>query len=143
MDQSFAEELKSLRTAAIDARTGYEEALQDAEGKGMTPLFQEMIALHAANAQALEMELRKVGDEADKNGSFMSDVHKAVMSVRSVFGGLDESVLPGLIDGEKRNVSHYDDVLEGADLAPEARAVVLNNRDRLENAIAKMQALKT
>jgi hypothetical protein len=38
--------LNSLHTGAIDARNGYQEALKDAVGKGMTPLFRNMMALH-------------------------------------------------------------------------------------------------
>ena len=41
----------------------------------------------------------------------MTVVHETIMDVRSMFNGLDESVLPGLIDGEKRNVSKYDDAI--------------------------------
>ncbi len=142
MAHSVADELKSLHTAAIDARNGYEEALQDAEGKGMTPLFHEMIAVHTKNANALSGELQRAGEQADDKGSFMSAVHRTVMSVRSMFGGLDESVIPGLIDGEKRNVSHYDDAIEMTDLPPSARAVVVNNCDRLQDAIRKMELIK-
>jgi hypothetical protein len=42
----------------------------------------------------------------DENGFFMSVVHKTIIDVRSLFNGLDDSVLPGLIDGEKRNVAN-------------------------------------
>ncbi len=143
MAHSIADELKSLHTAAIDARHGYEEGLKDAGGKGMTPLFQEMIAVHTKNANALAGELQKAGEQADDNGSFMSTVQRTAMGVRSMFGGLDESVIPGLIDEEKRNVSHYDNVLEMADLPPSVRAVVVRNGDRLEDAIGKMQVLKS
>ena len=34
-----ADALKTLHTSLIDSRNGYEEALEDAEGKGLTPLF--------------------------------------------------------------------------------------------------------
>lgn len=39
-------DVSSLHTAAIDARNGYTEALEDAEGKGLTAVFQDMIQLH-------------------------------------------------------------------------------------------------
>ena len=142
MAHSITEELKSLHTAAIDARNGYEEALHDAEGKGMTPLFHEMIALHTKNANDLAAELRKAGEQADDDGSFMSAIHRTVMSVRSMFGGLDDSVLPGLIDGEKRNVAHYDDALEIADTPSGVHDVIVTNSDRLKGAIIRMEALK-
>ena len=118
MDSDTLDHLKSLHTNAIDARNGYQEALEDAEGKGMTPLFRDMIALHEGNAAELARELTKANEIPDDKGSFMTMVHKTIMDVRSLFDGLDESVLPGLIDGEKRNVSKYDDAFKDADGDP-------------------------
>ena len=54
MDDTTRDHLKTLHTAAIDARNGYHEALEDAGGqdkyKGMTPLFRDMVALHQRHA---------------------------------------------------------------------------------------------
>ena len=47
------EALKSLRTRVIDSRNGYQEALDDAEGKGLTPLFRDMIALRSNDIDGL------------------------------------------------------------------------------------------
>jgi uncharacterized protein (TIGR02284 family) len=136
------DQLKTLHTNAVDARNGYKEALHDAEGHGMTPLFQNMIALHTTNADELSALLTRLGQHPDQNGSFMTIVHRTIMSVRSLFGGLDESVVPGLIDGEKRNISRYDDALEARDVSAEARVLLEKQRDRIETAIASMQAVK-
>jgi hypothetical protein len=38
----------------------------------MTPLFKEMIEIHARNAEELDWELEKFGERADQSGSFMS-----------------------------------------------------------------------
>ncbi len=57
MDTDILEQLKSLHTHAIDARNGYREALEDAKGKGLSPLFRDMIALHESNAAELAREL--------------------------------------------------------------------------------------
>ncbi len=64
MDRQILDHLKSLHTAAIDARNGYREALEDAEGKGMTPLFRDMIALHERHAAALAGELAAASGKA-------------------------------------------------------------------------------
>ena len=140
MDVISLDGVKSLHTAAIDARNGYREALADAEGKGMTPLFNEMIALHSKNADELAAVLRKAGETADDAGAFMSTVHRTIMSVRSLFHGLGKSVLPGLIDGEDRNLMHYTDVLDGPDTSAALRPVLLAQRGRIEAAIVKMRA---
>ena len=131
--------LKSLHTSAIDARNGYQEALKDAEGKGMTPLFREMMALHEANAGELASELMKANELPNEKGSFMTVVHKTVMDVRSLFNGLDESVLPGLIDGEKRNVSRYDEALKPGAAPTNVASLLARQRDGLLKKIAFME----
>lgn len=143
MDSDILDHLKTLHTSAIDARNGYQEALQDAEGKGMSPLFREMIALHEGNASELARELTKANQIPDDKGSFMTIVHQTIMDVRSLFNGLDESVLPGLIDGEKRNVSKYDDGFEIARKSPDVAALLHAQRDRIAHKIANMEMQKT
>ena len=133
--------LRSLHTSAIDARNGYQEALKDAEGKGMTPLFRDMMALHEANAGELASELTKANELPDEKGSFMTVVHKTVMDVRSLFNGLDESVLPGLIDGEKRNVSKYDEALKSVGVSADVLTLLIRQRDKLIQEVARMNAM--
>jgi uncharacterized protein (TIGR02284 family) len=132
--------LKALHTSAIDARNGYQEALKDAAGRGMTPVFHDMMTLHADNAAELARELVKANELPDDEGSFMTTVHKTIMDVRSLFNGLDESVLPGLIDGEKRNVSKYDEALKRAGAPASVVTLLIRQRDRLAQKIAQMQA---
>jgi uncharacterized protein (TIGR02284 family) len=142
MQQDIIDELKRLHTHAVDARKGYEEALEDAEGKGMTPLFRRMIALHSGNASELGEKLQTLGEVADQDGSFMATIHRTIISVRSLFGGLDESILPGLIDGEERNAGCYDDALKMPDLPADIRASLTTQRARIATAISGMQAAK-
>ena len=139
MDTVLADQLKSLHTAAIDARNGYTEALEDAGGEGMTSLFNDMIALHLANADELKHELQKLGEESDDSGSFMTNVHRTIISVRALFNGLDSSVLPGLIDGEERNVGHYNDVLNALGAPDDVTKVLVAERGRIEAAISRMR----
>jgi uncharacterized protein (TIGR02284 family) len=142
MDAPVLDRLKSLHTGAIDARHGYEEALEDAEGHGLTPLFRDMIALHGQNAQELAALLAAAGQRPSDDGSFLSTVHRTIMSIRGLFGGLGQSVLPGLIDGEQRNVNAYDDALKLPAVPPNAQAVLQAARGRLQAALAKMQAAR-
>lgn len=142
MSNDILDHLKSLHTRAIDARNGYREALKDADGKGMTPLFGDMIALHERNAAELAHELTKANETPDEKGSFMTVVHETIMDVRSLFNGLDESVLPGLIDGEKRNVAKYDDALTDAQGTPAVAALLTAQRNSIAKKIASMEATK-
>ncbi len=133
--------LKSLHTNALDARNGYQEALKDAAGRGMAPVFHDMMTLHDDNATELARELLKANELPDEDGSFMTLVHKTIMDVRSMFNGLDEGVLPGLIDGEKRNVAKYDEALRSPRVSPNLVPLLTGQRDSLLQKIAQMQAM--
>lgn len=116
--------------------------MNDAEGHGLTPLFREMIAMRNRHHQELDGMLRGVGEAPDESGSFMSTAHRTIIKVRSLFGGLGESILPGLIDGEKRILGYYDELLkETAELLD--RRIVTAQRADVERKIAKMEAMKT
>jgi hypothetical protein len=60
-------------------------------------LFREMMELHERNAAELARALAGDNEVADEEGSFMTVVHQTIMDVRSMFDGLEESALPGLI----------------------------------------------
>jgi len=129
--------LKSLHTALIDSRKGYEEALEDAEGKGLTPLFREMVAMRVEHADQLAGLLTAAGEKVDGDGSFMALVHRAVISVRAAVTGLDESILPGLIDGEERIRGYYDDALKEA--RPSELDVLKAQRRAVDRKIENMK----
>ena len=133
--------LNSLLTAAIDARNGYQEALEDAEGRGLTPLFRDMIAVHDRHADELGAALIDAGEKRDDGGSLMSTVNRTILSVRSLFDGLDASVLPGLIDGEERNAARYDDALK-LGFASLQSGQLTKQRAELVEKIAAMKAWK-
>jgi hypothetical protein len=59
-----------------------------------------------------------------------------------MFNGLEESVLPGLIDGEKRNVSKYDDAILSARTRPIIASFLAVQRDGIVTQIAAMVAQK-
>lgn len=145
MASTILDQLKSLHTSAIDARNGYREALNDtdgkeAESKAMTTLFRDMAALHDRHATELARELTRNNELADDQGSFMTTVHKTIMDIRSMFDGLDESVLPGLIDGEKRNVGKYDDALRTPELLGSVTVLLTRQRENLQQKINLMEA---
>jgi hypothetical protein len=72
----------------------------------------------------------------------MTTIHRTIMAVRSLFGGLDASVVPGLIDGEKRNVSRYADALKAHDMTADIRVVLETQLHRIEAAIVAMEGIK-
>lgn len=138
MDNEILEVLKSLHTSEIDARNGYEEAVVDAEGKGLSPLFLDMIGLHDRNAKEIGEILTRFGLVADEEGSFMSVVNRAIMNVRALFDGLGDGVLGGLIDGEQRNLAKYDEALKAV-LPDETAELLKAQRDKIAQKVLVMQ----
>lgn len=132
--------LTSLHTALIDSRKGYETALENADGKGLGPLFRDMITLRGAHADELAGILTRQGYKPSEDGSFMATVHWAVINVRALVTGLDESILPGLIDGEQRIVSYYDEAMTAASGDTAVGPVLERQRGQVLGKIAEMQA---
>jgi uncharacterized protein (TIGR02284 family) len=134
---------KSLHTAAVDAANGYQEALKRSENAGFTELFETMAMLHARDAQELAAGLSSVGVEHDNSGSLLSLINKTIMDIRSLFGGLNASVLPGLIDGELRIIAKYEEALEDANMSFSNVALLRRQRNRLNEAVVQMRETET
>jgi uncharacterized protein (TIGR02284 family) len=134
--------LQSLHTHAIDARDGYRRALEDSPSPDIAALLTKMGDLHDAHAGELAEALVARGEKADEDGSFMGLVHRTIMDIRSLFGALDSSILPGLIDGEERNLKSYDKALETTLADAAAVAIMARQRETLVAAIAELQAAK-
>ena len=135
------ETLERLHTDAVDAMNGYGQALKDSDGHSLFTVFEKLHAFHRGAASELADEMSRVGARPENSGSFMSVIHESIMKLRSLVGGLDESVLPGLIDGEQRNLAEYDAALRGGTLRAPASAIVTRQRDKLSEAIDNMRTL--
>jgi uncharacterized protein (TIGR02284 family) len=134
------EALKSLHTSLVDAQKGYDEAIKDAQAPEMASFFEKMSALHLRAHEEVDAILLERGEIPDESGSFMSMVHKTVISVRSAITGLDRSSLSSFADGEKRLVGLYDEAIaENRDDAATV-AELQQSRSELLGMIAQMEA---
>jgi uncharacterized protein (TIGR02284 family) len=133
----YSNSLSALHTTLIDSRNGYTEALNDAGKAGLVTLFEEMIALRQEATVQLEPLLQRVGVAPDEDGSFMSTVHRTIISMQSMLTDLDETVLPGFIDGEQRIIGYYDDAISKAPASD--RDVLVRQRSSLLERIEEME----
>lgn len=133
--------LKILHTSLIDARSGYEEGRKDAHGKGLAPLFSELIALHGTNARAIAEQLDRLGAPVDEGGSLMGVFDRVVMKVTSLVTELDEKIIPSLIDGEKRVLAHYDEAIKASSPAGPEYSILFEQRDALKHRISELAEL--
>ena len=132
--------LKNLHLALVESLNGYKEALSAAESKSLGQMFQEMIVLRTHDAEEVASTLKFFGEEVDQEGSLTNAVQMAVSNVLSIFSGFDDSILPGLIDGERRILNYYDQALGAAPVDGPERAILIQQRTALETKIAQMNA---
>jgi len=104
--------LKELHTALVDANAGYETAVDDTDSDGVRNVFVTALEQHAAAQEEIYEMLVSLGIEPDPDGSFMSTVHKTVISLRSSLTGLNENALGAFADGEERILAKYDTTLD-------------------------------
>ena len=135
--------LIALHTALIDASHGYDEAIEDSERSDLRVMFQGAKALHDKAHAAIHEVLLARGLKPDDGGSFMSSVHKTVISVRPAVAGLGLKSLSAFASAEERIAQAYDRAIEGN--ADDRALVGLLERQKaeLEQAISQMKAIAT
>jgi len=105
----FLEPAVSLRAALIDARAGYQEGATLAEDPQIRTILIGLRDLHEQHIGELTVALTARGAASPDDGSKMTMVHKAILNLRALFSGLNENILPGVIDGEERIIEDYRD----------------------------------
>lgn len=132
--------LASLHTAIVDACSGYEEAIERTEKSDVRAILSRVKALHEEAHGELHAALLARGLHPDDNGSFMATVHKAVISVRSTFSGLEGS-LSSFASGEERIAEDYDKAI-GENRSDGALVALLGRqKTKLETEIGRMKAI--
>jgi uncharacterized protein (TIGR02284 family) len=138
LDMSNNDSIVELHTALIDACNGYDEAIKDAQKPDLVALFQRAKALHEKAHANIHAILSARGVTPDEKGSFMSNVHETVISVRSAVVGLDKGSLSAFASGEERLIDAYQAIQSNSDGGP-ARAALEQQRSALSELVGEMQ----
>jgi len=138
----LTQRLTTLHTSLLDAISGYREGLKDAHGKGLTPLFAELITLHGEAADAVAARLKAMGAPVDDHGSLMGTFDRAVMKMTSLVTALDDKIIPSLVNGEHEVLRHYDQAIEASSPDGAEYPVLIAQRDALQRKVAEMLARK-
>jgi uncharacterized protein (TIGR02284 family) len=131
--------LKSLHTALIDAEEGYDTAVRDADGPEMRAVFEELRTLHQEAHADVHAMLVGNGEQPDETGSFMSMVHKTVVSVRAALTGLDRPSLTSFASGEERILNDYDAAIEESRGDAPVVDRLRRHRDALQEVVSRMK----
>lgn len=104
------EKLEHLHTLLIDTIAGYDKVLEKAEPEfvGTAEAFR---GLHVTQVERVGRMLRDLGGEIDAQGSFFGTINRSVVEMRSWFDDIGHNILGALVDGEKRVVDSFEDVI--------------------------------
>jgi hypothetical protein len=131
--------LETLRTRLIDALHGFDEALAHAE-PDVAPVLQRMRSVHAADVEALGLELARLNGDLSADGSWMTPVQQAVVKARAWLTGIDEGVLPAVARGERALIGLYEDAIAQAGAHPGIREMLTGQRGVLVAQLASIEA---
>jgi uncharacterized protein (TIGR02284 family) len=135
----MADALEDLHTALVDAQNGYVTAAREAEDPALRRFFDDMAAWHEAAHGALRRALEARGRVADEDGSLMSTVHAAVISVRAAVLGLDEASLASFASGEERILGLYDEALRETSTDLAVARILAAQRHALARRVEEMK----
>ncbi len=93
------DQLVALRDRLTDAAKGYEQAMASADDDALKALFGH--ALKSKNRSLTELEAVLPAGERGDGGTVVGTLTQGIVYVRSALTG-DASLLPGMIDGERR-----------------------------------------
>ena len=128
----MADALANLHTRTVDALAGYETMVAKAEPT-FRPVAETFRDIHARHAAATARMLAREGREADADGSFMSAVNRAVVSLRALVDDIDADVLSAIRNGEQHVLDAFDDAIAAGRAEYDDELVAM--RDELQAAI--------
>ncbi|MCE6960989.1 PA2169 family four-helix-bundle protein [Cereibacter sphaeroides] len=133
--------LETLHLRSIDVLAGFETMVGRAELE-FRPVAERFRDLHREQAEELAAMIARFGREPEVDGSLMSTVNRAVVSLRSMINGIDGSILDQIQDGEQHVIDAFDDAL-GAGQPIDVTARLRSMRRELSLLLFETQAAAT
>ena len=109
-DPAALRALETLHLRSLDVLAGFDTMVDRAE-PDFRPVAERFRTLHRTQVEELGELIRRFGREPERDGSLISTVNWAVVSIRSLIGGIDRDVLDQILDGEQHVIDAFDDAL--------------------------------
>jgi uncharacterized protein (TIGR02284 family) len=136
--------LNTLIATLIDSVTGYEDAAANLEGSSrLQQLFRERASERSGIVEELRTEVRRLGGNAEDDGSFLGKAHQRFLDLKAAVAGRDEKAIINEVErGEDYLKEKFETALEHGDLSGESRAVVERAYQSVRSGHDQMSALK-
>lgn len=131
--------LQTLLTRLVDARDGLDAMIDRAEPE-ITQILRKIREDHHESVTRVSALMVAEGHEPDPDGSLMSTVNKAVVSIRAIFDDIDDDALNRVVEGEQNVIDAHDDAAEVYRVG-HVRDALVDMRQRLAALLDEARAI--
>ena len=139
--------LNQLIAIAVDGVEGFRLAADRAEDPRLKTLFSQLATDRQAVVAALQGEVRRLGGEAEHEGTFSGSAHRAFTSLKAAITDTDRTGLLNEVErGEGYAVEQFEEALREGGLPPEVRTVIeaqLAEIRRSRQSVTSMKQVKS
>ncbi|SNX72419.1 uncharacterized protein DUF2383 [Cereibacter ovatus] len=137
-DKAAIAALETLHLRSLDVLAGFETMVDRAE-PAFRATAERFRDLHRSQTDELAEMISRFGRQPEIDGSLMSTVNRAVISLRSLIDTIDRDVLGQIQDGEQHVIAAFDDAL-GAGQPIDVTARLRSMRRELSLLLFETQA---
>jgi len=117
--------LNTLIATTIDSITGYEDSAQNIENERFREIFRQRANERQQVVENLRAEVRRLGGDAEDDGSFLGKAHQRFEDLKAAVTGRDEQAIINEVErGEDYLKDKFETALDGDTLTGDSRAVV-------------------
>ena len=125
-----------------DGETGFKTAAEGLQDPQVKSLFQQYSRQRAEMARELQVEVRRLGGDAEKAGTFAGAAHRGWINIKSVVTGKDDgSIIAEAERGEDAAKADYDEALH-APLSAQTLALVREQSMKIHDAHDRVRSLE-
>jgi uncharacterized protein (TIGR02284 family) len=145
-DHDHSDEISTLNTliaTTIDSITGYENSAKDVESQRFAEIFRQRASERQQVVEELRSEVRRLGGNAEDDGSFLGKAHQRFEDLKAaITGGDDKSIINEVERGEDYLKEKFETALNSSTLGSDARAVVERCYQTVRSGHDQMSQLK-
>jgi uncharacterized protein (TIGR02284 family) len=135
--------LNTLIATTIDSVNGYEDSAQNIENERFREIFRQRASERQQVVQQLREEVRRLGGEAEDDGSFMGKAHQRFEDLKAAVTGRDEKAIINEVErGEDYLKEKWQTALQSGNLQGESHDIVERCYQSVKSGHDQMSQLK-
>ena len=145
-DNVHSDEISTLNTliaTTIDSVKGYENSAADIDNQRFAQIFRERASERQQVVEELRSEVRRLGGNAEDDGSFLGAAHQRFEDLKAAITGKDEQSIVNEVErGEDYLKEKWETALNSEALSGESRSVVERCYQSVRSGHDQMSQLK-